>query len=390
MALSRRGFVSTLGIGAAGLVGGRILSGGRVIGPWSRPFDEALFAQGAQPLLLHNNENPLGPGEKALNAIRAKLTERGIPAARYSSPAGQLASAVASKFGCKPENVLIGCGSTQILRNATFAFTSPARPLVGGSPTYEECGDVAKLLAAPIKTVPGDSNMRHDLEAMAAAAVGAGLVFFDNPSNPAATVHPATAVQAFVEKVRSTSPDTAILIDEAYHDYVTDPAYKTQIPLALETPNLLVARTFSKAYGMAGLRIGYAIGRADTIKKLRELHYGLSTNVLGLAAAIASIQDDARLQQEAQRNTEARKFTVDWFKSNGFKPTDSQCNFLFVDVKRPAREFREACRKQDVLVGRDFPPFEKSHARISIGTLDEMKRAVAVFGQVLGVKAAAA
>ena len=81
---------------------------------------------------------------------------------------------------------------------------------------------------------------------------------------------------------------------------------------------------------------------------------------------------------------------MDWFKSNGFKPTDSQCNFLFVDVKRPAKEFRDACRKQDVLVGRDFPPFEKSHARVSIGTLDEMKRAVAVFGQVLGVKAAAA
>ena len=390
MALSRRGFVSTLGIGAAGLVGGRILSGGRVIGPWSRPYDEALFAQGAQPLLLHNNENPLGPGEKALNAIRAKLTERGIPAARYSSPAPQLASAIASKYGCKPENVLVGCGSTQILRNATFAFTSPTRPLVGGSPTYEECGDVAKLLGAPIKTVPGDSNLRHDIEAMAAAAVGAGLVFFDNPSNPAATLHPATTVLAFVEKVRSTSPDTAILIDEAYHDYVTDPAHKTQIPLALETPNLIVARTFSKAYGMAGLRVGYAIGRADTIKKMRELHYGLGTNVLGLAAAIASIQDDARLQQEAQRNTEARKFTMDWFKSNGFKPTDSQCNFIFVDVKRPARDFRDGCLKHDVRVGRDFPPFEKSHARVSIGTLDEMKRAVAVFGQVLGVKAAAA
>ena len=206
MALSRRGFVNTLGIGAVGLVGGRILSGGRVIGPWSRPFDEALFAQGTQPLLLHNNENPLGPGDKALNAIRAKLTERGVPAARYGSLAPRLAAAVAEKFGCKPENVLVGCGSTQILRNATFAFTSPSRPLVGGSPTYEECGDVAKLLGAPIKVVPADSNLRHDIEAMAAAAVGAGLVFFDNPSNPAATLLPATTVQAFVEKVRRDVP----------------------------------------------------------------------------------------------------------------------------------------------------------------------------------------
>jgi histidinol-phosphate aminotransferase len=390
MSLSRRGFVSTLGIGAAGFVGGRILSGGRVIGPWTRPFDEALLAQGAQPLLLHNNENPLGPGDKALNAIRAKLTERGVPAARYSSLVPELSAAIAAKFSCKPENVLVGCGSTQILRSATFAYTSASKPLVGGSPTYEECGDVAKLVGAPIKTVPGDRALRHDLEAMAAAAVGAGLVFFDNPSNPAATLHPATAVVAFVERVRQASPDTGILIDEAYHDYVTDPAHRTQIPFALETPNLLVARTFSKAYGMAGLRVGYAIGRADTIKKLRELQYGMGTNVLGLAAAIASIADDARLQDEAKRNTEARQFTMDWFRNNGFTPTDSQCNFIFVDVKRPAKEFRDGCRKQDVIVGRDFPPFEKSHARISIGTLDEMKRAVAVFGQVLGVKAAAA
>jgi histidinol-phosphate aminotransferase len=390
MALSRRGFVNTLGIGAVGLVGGRILSGGRVIGPWTRPFDEALLAQDAQPLLLHNTETPLGPGDKALDAIRATLTERGVPAARYSSLVPQLAAALAAKYGCKTENVLVGCGSTQILRSATFAYTSPSRPLVGGSPTYEECGDVAKLVGAPIKTVPGDSTLHHDIDGLAAAAVGAGLVFFDNPSNPAATLHPATTVAAFVEKVRSTSPDTGILIDEAYHDYVTDPAHRTQIPLALETPHLLVARTFSKAYGMAGLRIGYAIGRADTIKKLREVQYGLSTNVLGLAAAVASVQDDARLQQEARRNTEARQFTIDWFKSHGFTPTDSQCNFLFVDVKRPAREFREACRKHAVLVGRDFPPFEKSHARISIGTMDEMKRATAVFGEVLGVKAAAA
>jgi histidinol-phosphate aminotransferase len=392
MALSRRGFVRTLGTGAVAAVGGHILGGGRVIGPWTRDFGEALAAaQSGQPLLLlHNNENPLGPGEKAIAAMRAKLTERGYPAARYSSLVPDLSDALAAKYGCKTENIVIGCGSTQILRTATFAFASPEKPLVGGTPSYEECSDVAKLIGSPVKAVPGSSTLHHDLDAMADAARGAGLIFFDNPSNPAATLHPATAVAAFVEKVRQNSPDTGILIDEAYHDYVTDPGHKTQIPLALETPNLLVARTFSKAYGMAGLRIGYAIGRADTIKKMRELMYGGSTNVLGLAAALASINDQPRLEQEARRNTMARQFTLDWFAKNGFKATDSQCNFIFVDVKRPAKEFREACRKQDVVVGRDFPPFEKSHARISIGTIDEMRRAVGVFGQVLGVRAAAA
>jgi histidinol-phosphate aminotransferase len=392
MSLSRRGFVRTLGAGAVAAVGGHILGGGRVIGPWTRDFGEALAAaQSARPLLLlHNNENPLGPGDKAIAAMRGKLTERGYPAARYGSLVPRLSEALAAKYGCKPENIVVGCGSTQILRTATFAYASPTKPLVGGTPSYEECSDVARLIGAPVKAVPGTSTLHHDLDAIADAARGAGLIFFDNPANPAATLHPATAVASFIEQVRRTSPDTGILIDEAYHDYVTDPGHKTQIPLALETPNVLVARTFSKAYGMAGLRVGYAIGRVDTIKKMRQLLYGQGTNVLGLAAALASVPDEARLEQEKRRNTEARQLTLDWFSKNGFKPTDSQCNFIFVDVKRPAKDFRDACRKSDVVVGRDFPPFEKSHVRISIGTMDEMKRAIGVFGQVLGVRAAAA
>jgi histidinol-phosphate aminotransferase len=373
------------------VAGGRVLNGGRVIGPWTRGFEEALAAaEIGKPILLHNNENPLGPGDKAIAAMQAKLTERILPLARYMSLASNLAEALAGKCSCKPENILIGCGSTQILRSATLAFTSEARTLVGGSPTYEECGDVAKLVGAPIKAVPGTSTLHHDLEALAAAARGAGLVFFDNPANPAATVHPATAVVSFLERVNRESPDTHILIDEAYHDYVTDPDYATQIPLALQNPRVIVARTFSKAYGMAGLRVGYAIGHADTIKRVRALQYSQGTNVLGLAAALASVEDTQRLEQESRRNTEARKFTMDWFQSRGFKPTDSQCNFLFVNVGRSAKAFREGCEKEGVRVGRDFPPFQKSHSRISIGTMEEMTYATQVFGKVLGVKAEAA
>ena len=387
----RRTFVRTVGAGTAAVVGGRILGGGRVIGPWTRGFEEALAAAGTDRLLLlHNNENPLGPGEKALAAMRDKLVERGVPAARYTSLAPDLAAMIAERFKCKRENVLIGCGSTQILRTATFLYTSPARPLIAGSPAYEECGDVAKLVGAPVKSVAGTSTLHHDLDAMAAAAKSGGLIYFDNPSNPAATLHPATALTAFIDRVNRESPDTRILIDEAYHDYVTDPGHRTQIPLALENPRVVVARTFSKAYGMAGLRVGYAIGHHETIKQMRAIQYGLSTNVLGLAAALASFPDQDRLAQEARRNTEARRFTIDWFTRAGCTATDSQCNFIFVNVKRPAREFREACRKEGVVVARDFPPFEKTHVRISIGTLEEMKRATEVFARALAAPAKAA
>src|SRR5688572_6148415 len=231
----RRTFVKAVGAGTVAFAGGRLLEGGRVIGPWTRSFEEALqAAETVRPLLLHNNENPTGPGEKALAAMRDKLVERGVPAARYSSLAPDLASMLAERFKCKPANVLVGCGSTQILRTATFLFTNASRALVAGSPAYEECGDVARLVGAPIKSVPGTSTLHHDLDAIAAAAKGAGLIYFDNPSNPAATLHPATAVTAFVERVMRDAPDTHILIDEANHDYVTDPAHRTQIPLALE------------------------------------------------------------------------------------------------------------------------------------------------------------
>ncbi len=228
------------------------------------------------------------------------------------------------------------------------------------------------------------SDLKLDLDRMADAAPGAGLMFICNPNNPTATAHGLQAISDFVAKVRRTSPDTFILLDEAYADYATDPGYKTGIPLAMETPNVFVCRTFSKAYGMAGLRMGYAVGRPEVVKELGR--WGMTPfnlNTLGLAAAVASLGDQPHIDQERARNTEARAFTVKALTDMGFKPTDTQTNFLFVNIGRPASEFRDACARNGVLVGRDFPPFEKTHARISIGTMDEMRKAVGVFRKVL-------
>jgi len=208
-------------------------------------------------------------------------------------------------------------------------------------------------------------------------------VFFNNPNNPTATVHGAKTVTDMVERIRKASPKTVVLIDEAYHEYVTDPSYATAIPLALSTPNVVVARTFSKAYGMAGMRIGYAVGTADTIKSLTRFKMPYNISVFGITAAIAALGDSRHLENERRRNTAVRAFTVNALRDMGAKPADSQGNFLFVDIGGPAKEFRDACAKSGVMVGRDFPPFEKSHCRISIGTMDEMKKAVDVFRTVL-------
>jgi histidinol-phosphate/aromatic aminotransferase/cobyric acid decarboxylase-like protein len=174
----RRTFVKAVGVGVVAATRGRLLDGGRVIGPWTRGFEAALeAAANGRALLLHNNENPLGPGERALAAIRETLAERGYPAARYTSLAPDLASLIAERHACRGENVLIGCGSTQLLRTAAFFYTSPDQPLVAGSPAYEECEAVAKLRGASIRSIPATRDLRHDLDATAAAAKGAGLIY---------------------------------------------------------------------------------------------------------------------------------------------------------------------------------------------------------------------
>ncbi len=296
VAFGRRAFVQTLGLGGMTLLASPRETAAALAEVAGAPLPP-------RPLLLHNNENPLGPGPAALDALRAALGE-GQPAGRYSyRRVGDLHQAIADAFGIKPENVVSGCGSTQILRAAVQMFTSPTRPLVAGQLTYEECAGYADLIGTPVRAVPLDKNLKLDLPAMADAAKGAGVVFVNNPNNPTANLHSADAVGAFADRVLSSSPDTVILIDEAYHDYVTDPSYRSQYRAAVENPRIIVARTFSKAYGMAGMRVGYGIGHPDTIAKLESWEGANALNVPGILVAIASIKDQVRLQAERERNT---------------------------------------------------------------------------------------
>jgi histidinol-phosphate aminotransferase len=390
--LTRRSFVQTVGIGgAAAYIGSR----GRENAIWSA-LEPTLEASMVDPgiICLSSNENPVGPGKTVLDAIKDAFGPTGARPGRYDSSAGALIDAIAKKQGVRPENVVLGCGSTQILRTCTHLFTSKDRPLVGTIPTYEECAGYAEMMGHPVRPVALDSNFKIDLDKFAAASKGAGLVFYCNPNNPTATYVGARATRDYLARVARESPYTYVLIDEAYFDYVTDPDHDTHIPIAVENPHVVVARTFSKAYGMAGLRMGYAIGHPDTIRRMADWDAGSGTsslNVLAMRAGIAAIQQDASFTtDERARNKEVRDFTMKWFADRGMKPTDSQANFMFVNIGRPAKEFREACLKQSVKVARDFPPFEKTHCRISFGTMDEMKKAVAVFEDVLKKKATAA
>ena len=388
MTLSRRHFVQTVGIGAGAALTSQIWGRGRENAIWSA-FDPDLQAVAPGVICIASNENPVGPGPKVLGELRT-LLEGGKKPGRYSGQVGELTDAIAGHFKVKPDNVLLGEGSTEILRAATQVFTSKTKALVGTIPTYEECAGYAELIGNPVRGVKLNGDLKMDLDAMLAAAKGAGLVFYCNPNNPVSTYVGAKATRDFLTKMTQQSPETVILVDEAYFDYVTDPDHETHVPFALEHPNVIVARTFSKAYGMAGLRQGYVLGQPETLRKLRPWCSPSGTgslNLFGMTAATAAISQDASFTaNERARNKAVRDFAMKWFSDRGMKPADCQANFMFVDTGMPAKEFRDACRAKNVLVGRDFPPYEKTHARISLGTMEEMQKATKVFEQVLGKK----
>ena len=293
MSLSRRRFVRNLSAGAAGLwVAGR----GREAGLFDLNFG-AAFAQSRTPadgpMILASNENPLGPGRAVLDAVRRGFGELG----RYQfATAAEVGELIAQKHGVKPENVLIGSGSTQILRSTTHIFCSKTAPLIAPMPAYEECAGYAALMGYPVRTVKltPPPELKMDVGAILSAAKGAGMVFFCNPNNPVATAVDGKTAREFIDALGKSSPSTTTLVDEAYFEYATMPGYETMIPVAVENPRVVVARTFSKCFGMAGLRIGYAIGHRDSIKRLRDWDGDGSVNVLGLSAARAALSQASR------------------------------------------------------------------------------------------------
>ena len=375
--VSRRAFVQSLGVGAAGVLSGTFI-GGR-----GREAAEAAgvdWLPSQQPGLvrLASNENPNGPCRAAIDAIRAALVESN----RYPfGPAAALQDAVAAHAGVPTSHVMLGCGSGDILRIATRAATGPGRALVTAAPTFESPEGHAAAAGAEVRALPVTADLKLDLDAMLAAAPGAGLFFICNPNNPTGTLHSGDAIEAFVTRARRAAPDAIILIDEAYHEYVEDPSYRSAVELIAE-PNVLVSRTFSKVYGMAGLRVGYALAHPETLARLRGERLGNSVNVLGAAAAVAALNDPGVIAAERRLNREARDFTSAAFARLGYSSVPSHANFVMVDIKGDARAFAQGCRTHGVAVGRPFPPLVR-HTRVSIGTMDEMTRAVAVFERVL-------
>lgn len=384
MPVSRRSFLATVGAGSAGILATPLLNwrGHEALfafqGQAERRADRLLASQPGM-IRIDSNENPNGPGQHVFDTITRHFTD----ANRYPTKSeDDLIAVIAKVHGISPANVILGCGSGELLRSAVQAFTSPTRALVSPEPTFEAPANFAKFISTPVVSPHVDAKLQLDLTAMADAARGAGLVYFCNPNNPTAAVHGKGDLVAYIEQVGRVSPETTVLVDEAYHEYVQDPSYATMIPVAIANPRVVVTRTFSKVFGMAGLRLGYAIGQPDTLKKISSWQLGSNTNQLALAAATATVVDKAHVAREVRLNAEARAMTRKFFETAGYTVPAADANFLMVDIRRDPKVFKMECVKHKVAIGRAFPSLP-THARVSIGTMPEMTKAIAVFRTVL-------
>ena len=381
MSLSRRRFIRSVGLGTAGMMGTSFVIGRGLEAARFEPAGTALLYDD-KLLKISSNENARGPGPNTLRTLHDVITPRlgrGYPP-DYTE---DLVSTIAQVNGVEPDHVVVGTGSNAILVAAAHAFCSGGKSLVTASPTYAAAEDAARRMGVTVHSIRVDRSLSLDLDAMAAASTGAGLVFLCNPNNPTGTAHPAGAVEAFVRQVKGRSPDTVILLDEAYMDYALDPAVKSGVALTQEFPGVFITRTLSKAHGMAGLRVGYAVGQPATMTALTEAWNLGSMNTLSAAAAITSLQDTAHLAFERAENGRVRDYVMGAFRELGYDGPDAHANCIFVELGRPASWFRDECLKRGVAIGRDFAPLADTHSRISLGTMEEMEFAVSVFRDVL-------
>lgn len=373
--MSRRTFAGTLGA-AAGVA---ILDTPLM----SRAAEAATRrVRPSDAVILSSNENPYGPSAGALEAA-AKAAANRYPDALEE----EAREAIAKHHGVAVDQVLLGCGSSEILRMADMAFSGPGRRVVAAEPTFEAVLMFAKVLHADGVKVPLTADFRHDLPKMADACdASTGLLYVCNPNNPTATIVTGDEMAAFAAKVPASA---TILVDEAYHHFVEDPRYRSSLELIAKHPNVVVARTFSKIYGMAGLRLGYAVGSKETIAAMAPYASWSNTNAAVLAAAAASLADPNLVPRQKKLLNDTRKWLVSELTKQGRRTMPSEANFVMVDVGGDVAPVIQAFRARKILVGRKFPSLP-TWLRVTVGKRDEMAAFLAALPEIVPATAAAA
>jgi histidinol-phosphate aminotransferase len=371
MSISRRKFAQLLGAGVATAVVRPRLSFAK---PAQSPATS--LTAGGNIVRLSANENPYGPCPKALQAI----TDSFGLACRYPDEHNNVLIDKLAKLNNVDRNeILLGDGSGEILKLCAETFTSPQNGnLIAADPTFEAILHNATANGAEVVKVPLTSDFAHDLPKMLGAAKR-GLVYVCNPNNPTASITPKDELRDFIGK---TPPETMVLVDEAYFHYADSPDYESVIPLVKDHPNLIVSRTFSKIYGMAGLRCGYCVAQKEPIERMRRQQMWDSVNCMALAAATASLDDLEHVPNGQRLNKEAKQFTTSELEKMGYKSIPSQANFIMFNCKKPVVPLIKAMKEQNVHVGRLFPALP-NHMRLTIGKKAEMEAFLAAFRQLM-------
>ena len=344
----------------------------------------ASMLQGVPPpdaVLINANENPLGPSKAACQAI-ADIAPLG---GRYDRTGvnDKFQTTFAAQHGLKPEYVAVYAGSSEPLHYTTLAYTSPTKSLVIADPSYESPMAAAAVTGAKIHKVPLTGDYAHDVKAMVSADPSAGVIYICNPNNPTGTITPREEI---LWALANKPAGSILLVDEAYIHLSDEQDVIDQVAADKE---LIILRTFSKVYGMAGIRCGVAMGRPDLLAKL--LAYGQnSMPVTALVAATASLNEPDLVPTRKAWIADTRKDTISWLKASGYKPIGvSHSNCFMIDTGRDAHGVITALRDQHVYIGRVWPVWPNA-VRVSVGTPDEMAKFKVAFKSVMDAKALAA
>jgi len=371
ISVSRRKFAQLLGAGAAAALVRPPLSFAKLTQP-----SATSSTAGGTIVRLSANENPYGPSP---NALKAMTNSFGLSCRYPDEHNNVLIDKVAKLNGVDHEQILLGDGSGEILKLCAETFTGKERgTLVAPDPTFEAILNNAKANGAEVVKVPLNSTFAHDLPKMH-AATKSGLIYICNPNNPTASITPKDELRDFIAK---TPRETMILVDEAYFHYADSPDYESVIPLVKEHPNLVVSRTFSKIYGMAGLRCGYCIAQKEAIDRMRSNQMWDSVNIMALAAASASLDDTDQVPNGQRLNSETKTFVISELQRMGHKTIPSQANFIMFDCKKPVVPLIKTLKERSVHVGRLFPALP-NHMRLTIGKKSEMEIFLETFRELM-------
>ncbi len=365
MIRSRRDFLRSIGIGAAAGAAVHWPLEGRSA---AYAFEPARTQRSDGPIRLDSNENAYGPSPKVADAIRSAVgMANRYPFRKYD----EITERIATFHKVKPERVLFACGSTEILRVAACAFLGRGRQLIQPSPTFEAIEDYAKSLGSEVTSVPLAPKFAHDVDAMLArAGASTGLVYICNPNNPTATITPRKELESFIGKLPAS---TNVMVDEAYHHYaVKSEMYASFLDEPLDDERVVVTRTFSKVYGLAGLRLGYAVASPNVIEKMRPFLTQDSLNAIMAEIVDVALSDTAGVRDFVKRNSDDRQEFVNSAQIRMVMPVDSHANFVLTNTQHSVVEVIEHFRKHNILIGRHFPPLDE-YMRVTLGTPEQMQ-----------------